>query len=126
MAIVFSPELINSPVFGETVTEVLPTLPQNDDQLTTTIEQFDADLEHDTRGRLESISNPVLVIAGEQDLLTPPWQGRAVADAIPGSRIEVLSGPGSSHALMFERPNEFFNVLLGFLGEHALPSSERT
>ena len=60
------------------------------------------------------------MIAGEQDLLTPPRRCQAVADAIPGARIETFTGPGSSHALAFERPEEFVPLVLGFLGEHKL------
>ncbi|WP_436535978.1 alpha/beta fold hydrolase [Actinoplanes sp. HUAS TT8] len=120
MAIVFSPELINSPAFPDVVSGVLPTLPSNDDQITATIEQFDADLRHDTLGRLASIVSPALVVAGEQDLFTPVRQGQAVAEAITGARIEVLSGPGSSHALMFERSEEFFDIVLDFLRQHPL------
>jgi pimeloyl-ACP methyl ester carboxylesterase len=37
------------------------------------------------------------VIVGEQDLLTPPWICREVADRIPGAQFEIIKGDGSSH-----------------------------
>jgi pimeloyl-ACP methyl ester carboxylesterase len=38
----------------------------------TALRQWQADEEHDTLDRLAGIGAPTLVIAGEQDLLTPP------------------------------------------------------
>jgi pimeloyl-ACP methyl ester carboxylesterase len=63
---------------------------------------------------------PTLVIAGEQDLLTPPWHGRQVADAIPGATLETFTGPGSSHSLGLERAEEFLPLVQGFLDKHPL------
>ena len=120
LGLAFSPELVNSEAFEALMAEALPTFPQTEVQIQTTSSQWDADFAHDTRGRLGSITAPTLVIAGEQDLLTPPWRGQAVADVIPGARIETFTGPGSSHALAFERPEEFVPLVLGFLGEHEL------
>jgi pimeloyl-ACP methyl ester carboxylesterase len=57
---------------------------------------------------------------GEQDLLTPPWQAKAVADAIPGARFELLTGPGSSHGVHIERPEDLVRIVTGFLTEHTL------
>ena len=51
---------------------------------------LDAFLLHDTADRLQYISVPTLVIAGGQDIITPPRYGRAVADAIPRARLEIL------------------------------------
>jgi pimeloyl-ACP methyl ester carboxylesterase len=58
------------------------------------------------------------VVVGEQDLLTPPWQAKAVADRIPGARYELLTGPGSSHALHIERLDDLLGVVTDFLGGH--------
>ena len=58
---------------------------------------------------------PTLVVVGEQDLLTPPWIAREVAEAIPGARFEVIRGDGSSHVVPIERPNEFNRLVLNFL-----------
>jgi 3-oxoadipate enol-lactonase len=44
----------------------------------------------DIEDALGTIAAPTLVIAGSVDPSTPPEQGRAIADAIPGARYEVV------------------------------------
>ena len=65
------------------------------------------------------------MIAGEQDLLTPPWMCREVADRIPGSQFEIIKGDGSSHVVPIERPDEFNHLVTTFLvaSEPALAST---
>lgn len=120
LGLAFSPELLNSPDFEALMEQFLPLFPSTETQIATTREQWEADRAHDTLDRLPEISAPTLVIAGEQDLLTPPWQCRAVAERIPGARYECFSGPGSSHALAMERSEEFTRLVTGFLAEHRL------
>ena len=60
---------------------------------------------------------PTLVIAGEQDLLTPPWVARNVAGGIPGARFEIVTGDGSSHLMPVERPDDFTRLVANFLAE---------
>jgi pimeloyl-ACP methyl ester carboxylesterase len=120
----FSPQLLDHPDFEKMLEPMLPAFPQDDDQMQVTVEQWDADLAHDTLDRLGGITVPTLVIVGEQDLLTPPWQSRKVADAIPGARYELVTGPGSSHGLHIERPEDVVRLATGFLQQHTLvPSS---
>ena len=121
LGLAFSPELCNSPEFESLVDQLLPLFPQTETQIRTTCEQWQCDEEHDTLDRLAGIVAPTLVIAGEQDVLTPPWACRAVAERIPGARYELLTGPGSSHALMMERAEDFVPLVLGFLQAHPLP-----
>ena len=116
----FSPEGLDDPAFGELLAPMLPAFPQNEEQMQVTVEQWDADLAHDSLDRLGAITAPTLVVGGEQDLLTPPWQVRKVADAIPGARYEHVTGPGSSHCLHLERPDDLTKILAGFLGEHRI------
>jgi pimeloyl-ACP methyl ester carboxylesterase len=99
---------------------MLPAFPQTEDQLRVTTEQWDADLAHDTLDRLGGITTPTMVVVGEQDLLTPPWQAKKVADAIPGARFELLTGPGSSHGLHLERPEDLVRLVTDFLHDNAL------
>jgi pimeloyl-ACP methyl ester carboxylesterase len=120
LGVAFSPQLLDSPEFGGLIEQLLPLFPSTPEQIRTTAEQWDADLAHDTLDRLGGITAPTLVIAGEQDLLTPPWHGRQVADAIPGARHHLFTGPGSSHALGVERAEEFVPMVAGWLGEHPL------
>ena len=115
-----SPQLLDHPDFAQLTESMLPAFPQNDEQMQVTVEQFDADLAHDTLDRLGAVTAPTLVVVGEQDLLTPPWQAKKVADAIPGARYELVTGPGSSHGLHIERTTDMAEIVTGFLGEHAV------
>ena len=70
---------------------------------------LDALAAHDTLDRLHEITVPTLVVAGGQDIATPPRLGRAVADAIPGARFELLDD--QAHQPFQEQP-EVFNRLV--------------
>jgi pimeloyl-ACP methyl ester carboxylesterase len=77
--------------------------------------QAAAYLQFDALDRLAAITAPTLVVVGEQDLLTPPWIAREVAEAITGARLEVIRGAGSSHLATIERPDDFNQLVLNFL-----------
>lgn len=116
LSLVFSPEYVNSPGFAAGLAPLLPAFPHTDVGMHAVVEQWDADLAHDARTRLGAISAPTLVVAGEQDMVTSPRLGQAVADAIPGARMELYTGPGASHAVGLERAAEFVPLVMGFLG----------
>lgn len=118
LGVAFSPQLLDSPDFGPLLEQLLPLFPSTEQQIRTCAEQWDADLAHDTLDRLGAVTAPTLVVAGEQDLLTPPWHGKQVAETIPGARHHLFTGPGSSHALGVERAQEFVPLVLAFLDEH--------
>lgn len=120
LGVAYSPELLDSDVFGPMMAQVEPLFPSTPSQMATVVEQWDADLAHDSLDRLSGITAPTLVIAGEQDLLTPARQGRIVAAAIEGARYELLTGPGSSHAALLERTDEFTNLIKDFTPELSL------
>ena len=77
--------------------------------------QAQAYLQYDVLDRLADVKAPTLVIVGEQDLLTPPWVCREVADRIPGSRFEMITGGGASHVVPIERPQDFNRLVTAFL-----------
>lgn len=77
--------------------------------------QADAYVKHNTLSRLGEIKAPTLVVCGERDRLTPPWVSRRVADAIPDARYHQIDGPGSSHVLPLERPDDFNTIVMSFL-----------
>jgi 3-oxoadipate enol-lactonase len=77
--------------------------------------QAAAYIKHDALNRLGQVTAPAIVIAGEQDRLTPPWICREVADSIPNARFQLIEGDGSSHVLPLERPNDFNRAVLSFL-----------
>ena len=56
---------------------------------------------------------PTLVIVGEHDSLTQPESARAMADAIPGARLSVISGAG--HLPPVEQPGPVTDQLRAFL-----------
>ena len=66
---------------------------------------LDAFLDHDTTDRLPQISAPTLVLAGGSDPTARPELGRAVADAIPGARFEVMEG--EAHQPFQEAPDRW-------------------
>jgi pimeloyl-ACP methyl ester carboxylesterase len=70
---------------------------------------------HDTLDRLAQIDVPVHVIAGEEDLLTPPRFSHEIAAAISGSRLSVM--PNVGHGMFWEATDAFNELVLGFLRE---------
>lgn len=72
-------------------------------------------IHHDALDRLGKIAAQTLVLTGEQDRLTPPWIGRELAEAIPGAKFHLFEGPGSSHAVLLERPDDYNHVIRSFL-----------
>ena len=57
-----------------------------------------------------SIPCPVLVIAGNDDMMTPARAGLDVAQSLPDARVVRLDGCG--HAMLNERPNEVLDALI--------------
>jgi len=62
---------------------------------------------------LQRIRAPTLVIAGSEDAGTPPAMSRAIAERIPGARMELIDG--ASHLSALERPAEFASLARTFL-----------
>jgi pimeloyl-ACP methyl ester carboxylesterase len=71
--------------------------------------------QYDELDRVGQIGAPTLVLTGERDRLTPPWIGRELAEAIPGAKFRLVKGPGASHVLPLERPDDFNKIVLSFL-----------
>jgi 3-oxoadipate enol-lactonase len=67
----------------------------------------------DARGELGAISARTLIVAGEQDIATPPADGAFLADSIPGAILTVL--PGAAHLANIEQPELFERALVEFL-----------
>lgn len=70
----------------------------------------------DLRPDLPRIEAPTLVVAGAQDLATPPEHARLIAAAIPAARLEILSP--SAHIAAVERAGEVTRLI----GEHLAPA----
>ena len=68
----------------------------------------------DATPHLNALRMPVLAIAGEKDVATPPAATEAtVAKAIPGARFVVL--PGAPHMMQIETERAFTDAVAGFL-----------
>jgi 3-oxoadipate enol-lactonase len=62
---------------------------------------------------LSRISVPTLVVAGNQDILTPRGDSEELAEAIPTAELVVISG--AAHGLMIEHATTFNRILGEFL-----------
>jgi 3-oxoadipate enol-lactonase len=67
----------------------------------------------DSTVTLATITVPTLIVVGEEDVLTPPGEARAMHAAIAGSRLEIIADAG--HLSSLERPAAFNHVLTEFL-----------
>lgn len=72
----------------------------------------------DSTTTLETITVPTLFIAGDEDVITPPKEARAMHDAVLGSRLEILTRAG--HLSNLEAPAAFNVVLSEFLRDSAI------
>jgi pimeloyl-[acyl-carrier protein] methyl ester esterase len=67
----------------------------------------------DLRPQLDGLRQPVLVIAGERDRLTPAEAGRRLAAAVPAG--QYLELPGAAHVPFLSHPEQFVAALAAFL-----------
>jgi 3-oxoadipate enol-lactonase len=67
----------------------------------------------DVLDELGGITVPTLVLGGVEDPATPPENQQALADGIPGARLETVTG--AAHLASFQRPD----VVTPLLREHA-------
>ena len=65
------------------------------------------------QSRLSQIACPTLVVSGARDAGAPPAMGQAIAERIPGARLEVIAN--ASHLSVLETPDEFDALLRSFL-----------
>lgn len=88
---------------------LLDTSPQAfADQVAAILAQSD-----DVRHELRTISVPVLVVVGTQDILTPLADSEELVDSIPGAELIIIGG--AAHGLMIDRAGAFNSAVLGFL-----------
>ena len=69
-----------------------------------------------TFAKIATITAPTLVIAGDADLLAPPALMRVWAAHIKDHEWAVV--PDAGHAMAWERPEVFNELVLGFVGKH--------
>lgn len=68
---------------------------------------------------LKDIKIPTLLIWGNNDTITPPFVGKEFNRLIPNSELHFIDKCG--HAPMMERPDEFNEILNGFLTKLSRP-----
>ena len=79
------------------------------------VRQCRACAEHDTRDRLPGIEQPVLLLSGRNDILTPPKFHHELAESLPDSRLVSLNYGG--HLIMVEAAERFNQLVVQFLDE---------
>jgi pimeloyl-ACP methyl ester carboxylesterase len=79
---------------------------------------YDADIGHNTRGRLGSIQAPTLITYGTLDMAALPAYNMAVYVQIPDAAFYVFDGAG--HLTFSEQPEQFNSVTLDFLARHPI------
>jgi 3-oxoadipate enol-lactonase len=67
--------------------------------------QIEGVLPWDIREKIHQIQDPVLLLAGAEDLLTPVWKCAETARLIAHSQFEIV--PGVGHAFPVENPKAF-------------------
>jgi 3-oxoadipate enol-lactonase/4-carboxymuconolactone decarboxylase len=73
------------------------------------------------RGSLSQIKVPTLVIAGEEDRVTPPQESEILAKGI-SSTLSLI--PGAGHFSMLDTPVAFNRILRSFLDGLARSASK--
>jgi pimeloyl-ACP methyl ester carboxylesterase len=69
----------------------------------------------DSFDTLRAFDRPALVIVGHEDVLSPPADGEAMAEALPRGRLVVM--PEAGHLTAVETPEAFNAQVAGFLAE---------
>jgi pimeloyl-ACP methyl ester carboxylesterase len=75
--------------------------------------QLNANIAHDTRGRLQEIRVPTLILTGKDDELTTPTMAQELNSAIPNSELLIFEQGG--HGLYWETPERFNQAVLDFI-----------
>lgn len=75
-------------------------------------------LEHSAEDILPSVAVPTLIIAGDQDQLTPVATAERMQRLIPRSQLVVF--PGHTHLVQVEIPDRVHATIDGFLRQHSL------
>ncbi len=79
---------------------------------------IDAFLMLNITDQLPEIKIPTCVIAGEKDILKPAYPySKLIHNKIPNSEMVIVRDSG--HAIMFDKPEEFNSIVLGFLNKQS-------
>lgn len=67
----------------------------------------------DVMESLGEITVPILAVAGDQDVMTPPKYAHFLAGKVPGTRVAVI--PGGTHMVFAEKPTEVNRAIEDFI-----------
>jgi 3-oxoadipate enol-lactonase len=67
----------------------------------------------DTTASLGKFSIPMLILVGEQDVITPPEASRSMHQKIPGSTLQII--PDAAHMSPLENPATVNTAIMNFL-----------
>ena len=96
----------------ETVCQLEAMMSANPPAVAGYLGQLQAALDHDTRGRLDTISCPAMTLVGAQDRLIYPGLSHQMYDELTYVRWAEVPG---GHACLWENPEAFNHTVLDFL-----------
>lgn len=70
-------------------------------------------LAHDVLDRLAAIACPTRVVVAEDDVITPAYHSKALAEAVPGASLHLL--PRGGHLLNRAEPEAYAGAVIPFL-----------
>ncbi len=76
--------------------------------------RIDGILKFDREADLRRIRTPTLVLAAEDDVLTPAHYSRSIASTIPGAELKIM--PRGGHGVSVTCPDSFNQIVLDYLG----------
>jgi aminoacrylate hydrolase len=77
------------------------------------LSRIDAIMAHDATALLPLIQTPTLVACAQDDILTPPYQSRLLAGAIPGATLNIV--PQGGHSFSETETSTFNQIAHDFL-----------
>ncbi|MBD1550289.1 pyrimidine utilization protein D [Pseudomonas typographi] len=88
----------------------------------TVLHRIDAIMAHDASAQLAKIQVPVWVVCAQDDILTPPYQSRLLAEGIPGAQLQVVAQGG--HSFSETETDTFNRIVLAFLSRIGLAHTD--
>jgi aminoacrylate hydrolase len=107
----FPPDYVNA--HDDEITEEQRNAPAKSTPVEVSVGRIDALLAFDRRAGLPRIQAPTLVMACDNDYITPSYYSEAIARAIPHAKLLIPHGGG--HSFSKTCPAEFNRIVLDFL-----------
>jgi pimeloyl-ACP methyl ester carboxylesterase len=114
----FSRRYLDGPSGGAAAADAMRQVTERNASLHVFLDACEAMATADVVNDLAAIAAPTLVMVGAEDVLTPLDCGpdgvgsRAMAEMIPGARLEILDG---GHGYLVEQPQESIRLITDFL-----------